>query len=317
MKILHLILEIKYGLGNIITPRISIMKITFQSETARIQKIMLKNAKAGFINQAFIDKQWESLNYFARPDFAKAQEEYQKFIQFFENNGIEVHLLTQNENLSIDSVYCRDASILTDKGAVLCRMGKERRRGEPAALGELYEQLGIPVLGVIEAPGMIEGGDTNWIDESTLAVGRGYRTNASGIEQLKSLLKEHCEIVEVALPHYKGPSDVFHLMSILSPIDDDLFLVYSPLMPVPFRELLLSKGIELIELPDEEFESMGSNVLAIAPRKCLMTGHNPVTKARLEAAGAEVFVYEGVEISEKGCGGPTCLTRPLERVISE
>lgn len=289
------------------------MRTTYQSETARIQKIMLKNAKAGFINQTFINKQWESLNYFAQPDFSKAQLEYQKFIQFFENNEIEVHLLPPNESLSIDSIYCRDASILTDKGAILCRMGKEGRRGEPAELGKFYEQLGIPVLGIIEAPGMIEGGDTNWLDENTLVVGRGYRTNDAGIQQLKDLLKGHCDIVEVALPHYKGPSDVFHLMSILSPIADDLFLVYSPLMPVPFREMLLARGIELVEVPEAEFDTMGSNVLAIAPRKCLMTGQNPITKKRLEAAGAEVFVYEGLEISEKGCGGPTCLTRPLMR----
>lgn len=290
--------------------------LTFQSETAPLQEIILKSPEAGFINQNRVDQQWKQLNYLSKPDFAQTLSEYHYFSSLFENNGIKIHYLPQNESLSLDSIYCRDASILTDKGAILCRMGKADRRGEQVELGEMYTNLGIPILGQIEAPGMIEGGDTNWIDQNTLAVGRGYRTNDEGIRQLKALANGNFEVIEVPLPHYKGPSDVFHLMSIMSPIDKDLFLVYSPLMPVPFREYLISKKIELIEVPEEEFE-MACNVLSIAPRKCIMVDGYPITKSRLEAAGAEVFPYKGLELSEKGCGGPTCLTRPLYRMMND
>jgi N-dimethylarginine dimethylaminohydrolase len=169
------------------------------------------------------------------------------------------------------------------------------------------------VRGAIAGEGRLEGGDLVWFDERCLAVGRGYRTNDEGIRQLKAILGPAVEVVVVPLPHYRGPADVFHLMSILSPIDRDLALVYSPLMPVPFREWLIARGIGLVEVPDAEFDSMGCNVLAIQPRHCLMLEGNPETRRRLEAAGARVETFPGEEISVKGQGGPTCLTRPLER----
>jgi N-dimethylarginine dimethylaminohydrolase len=158
----------------------------------------------------------------------------------------------------------------------------------------------------------LEGGDTTWLDDGTLAVGRGYRTSAAGIEQLVALLP-YVEVVQVPLSHWKGPSDVFHLMSILSPLDTDLMLVYSPLMPVPFREFLLARGYRLVEVPTEEFESQGCNVLAMAPSVAIALDGNPETRRRMEAAGVEVHCFAGREISQKGSGGPTCLTRPLER----
>ena len=84
-------------------------------------------------------------------------------------------------------------------------------------------------------------------------------------------------------------------------------------MPIVFRNYLLGRGYELVEVPDEEFDSMGCNVLALAPRICLMVDGNPKTRAALEKAGCKVYVYQGNEISVKGGGGPTCLTRPLQR----
>ena len=162
--------------------------------------------------------------------------------------------------------------------------------------------------------GLLEGGDVAWLDGRTIAVGRGYRTNDAGIAQLRALLGDRVdEFITVALPHWRGAGDVFHLMSIISPVDRDLAVVYSPLMPVPFRERLLAEGKTLIEVPDEEFARMGANILAIAPRRCVLLDGNPITRAKLEAAGAEVLTYEGSEISVKGGGGPTCLTRPLVR----
>jgi N-dimethylarginine dimethylaminohydrolase len=155
-----------------------------------------------------------------------------------------------------------------------------------------------------------------WLDARTVAVGRGHRTNDEGIRQLRALLGEAIdELIIVPLPHWRGPADVFHLMSMLSPVDRDLAVVYSPLMPVQFRERLLDRGVELVEVPDREFDTMGTNVLALAPRISVMLAGNPRTRAALERAGATVFEYEGNEISLKGGGGPTCLTRPLARAI--
>ena len=185
---------------------------------------------------------------------------------------------------------------------------------EPAAEKRAFDAEGIPVLAIITAPGTVEGGDVTWLDELTLAVGLTYRTNDEGIRQLTEILKPlNVEIITVPLPHYKGPSDVFHLMSILSPVNTKLAVVYSPLMPVIFRNFLLNRGYRLVEVPDEEFETMGCNVLALAPGKCLMVEGNPKTKNSLEKAGCKVTAYKGEEISIKGGGGPTCLTRPIFR----
>jgi N-dimethylarginine dimethylaminohydrolase len=172
----------------------------------------------------------------------------------------------------------------------------------------------MPVCGRIESPGRIEGGDVIWLDARTFVVGRGYRTNAEGIRQLRTILGRNVDVVEVPLPHWRGQQDVMHLMSLISPVDHDLAVVYSPLLPVPFREWLLDRGIRFVEVPDDEFETMGTNVLALAPGRCLMLRGNPRTRAALERAGADVAEYAGTEISVKGAGGPTCLTRPLERL---
>jgi N-dimethylarginine dimethylaminohydrolase len=224
-----------------------------------------------------------------------------------------VDLLPRDEDTTLDSIYVRDASIVCGRGLILCRMGKPQRIGEPAAHERaLRDQM--PVCGRIESPGSVEGGDVIWLDSRTFVVGRGYRTNAEGIRQLRAILGSEVEVVEVPLPHWRGHQDVMHLMSLISPVDANHAVVYSPLLPVPFREWLLDRGIRLVEVPDEEFETMGTNVLALAPGRCLMLSGNPRTRAALERAGAEVAEYEGAEISVKGAGGPTCLTRPLARL---
>ena len=228
---------------------------------------------------------------------------------------IAIHEFPFDPAVSIDSIYCRDASIATDFGMIVCNMGKMERINEPNAQVKAFEARAIPILGKIQSPGTLEGGDVAWLDEKTLAVGHTYRTNSDGIEQLKQLLEpKGIEIVVAELPHYKGKQDVFHLMSILSPVDKDLAVVYSPLMPIKFRNELKKRGFSFVEVPDNEFISMGCNVLAIAPKKCLMVDGNPKTKALLLRAGCEVLTYKGEEISLKGGGGPTCLTRPMLRM---
>jgi len=287
-----------------------------QSDVGRIERILLKHARDAFRDDELIATQWQELNYLAPPDLARAIEEYDRLVSLFEGWGIEVVFAPADPEVGLDSIYVRDAAVLCDRGAILCNMGKSGRRSEPRALESVLTRSGVPIMGAITGPGRVEGGDVTWLDSRTLAVGRGYRTNDAGIEQLRSLLGDTIdELIVVPLPHAKGPDDVFHLMSIVSPVDDDLAVVYSPLMPVPFRERLLERGTRLVEVPDEEFESMGCNVLAVAPRRCVMLAGNPGTERRLKEAGAEVHVFEGEEISAKGAGGPTCLTRPLSREI--
>ncbi|HEX2442329.1 MAG TPA: arginine deiminase family protein [Vicinamibacterales bacterium] len=287
--------------------------MTAFNEFDPLRRVALMHARDAFGDDARLERDWHGLNFTALPDIEWAIEQYDLFLDLIRSSGARIDELPASAELTLDAIYVRDASIVTPRGVVLCRMGKPERRDEPAAQRRAFESLGIAVAGAIEAPGEIEGGDVVWFDERTVAVARGYRTNDAGIRQFRDLLGPHIDVIVVPLPHYRGPADVFHLMSIVSPVDRDLAVVYSRLMPVPFREWLCERGIRLVEVPDEEFESMGTNVLALSPRRCVMVDGNPITRKRLEAAGADVATYDGSEISLKGGGGPTCLTRPLGR----
>ncbi|MCX6331116.1 MAG: arginine deiminase family protein [Bacteroidetes bacterium] len=284
------------------------------SESGKLKSLFIKKAAAAFIDDAHIEKHWSNLNYLDKPIIHNALAEYESFEKILQEHGAQILYFPEDSSVNMDSIYCRDASIATSKGMIICRMGKEGRKEEPAAQQKAFEANGIPVLGVIVAPGTIEGGDVAWLDANTLAVGHTYRTNEEGIRQVTALLQPlGVNVITVPMPHYRGPSDVFHLMSVLSPVADNIAVVYSPLIPIVFRNELLVRGFELVEVPEEEFDSMGCNVLALAPRTCLMVKGNPITKSRLEAAGCKVIEYEGADISVKGGGGPTCLTRPITR----
>ena len=288
---------------------------TAQSEIGTISRVVVKHARDAFRSPQTIAEEWRALNFTSAPDFEEAVRQYDRFAELLSACGAALHFLPPSPGAGMDSIYVRDASIVCDRGVILCSMGKPLRQDEPKSQEATFRAMGCPIAGSIASPGRLEGGDVLWLDRRTLAVGRGYRTNDDGIAQLRTLLADSIdELIVVPLPHWRGPADVFHLMSIVSPVDHDLAVVYSPLMPVSFRERLLDRGLALVEVPDEEFESMGANVLAIAPRRCLMLGGNPTTRSRLERAGAHVTVYEGDDISRKGGGGPTCLTRPLGRL---
>jgi len=292
------------------------MKETHHSEYLKLASVYIKSAENSFRSEKQLSEQWQELQFLSKPNFEQSLKEYNSFQLYFTNKNIETRFFPVDEKTWIDSIYCRDASIATDFGMIICNMGKKRRVYEPKAQLEAYQQNTLEILGEITFPGTLEGGDVAWLDQNTLAVGHTYRTNEAGIDQLKALLHPRgIEVIVVELPHYKGKEDVFHLMSILSPVDKNLAVVYSPLMPIKFRNELLGRGFQLIEVPEEEFESMGCNVLAVSPRDCLMVDGNPITKKLLEEAGCQVIAYKGNEISVKGGGGPTCLTRPMKRTL--
>jgi dimethylargininase len=252
-------------------------------------------------------------HYTARPDLGRAQDEHARLVALLRTAGAEV--LDHEEPLPdhADALFVHDPVLVTDRGAVLLRMGKLLRRGEEEAIGRALDRAGVPVVGRLEGDALAEAGDCLWLDASTLAVGLGFRTNPAGVAQLRALLGGAIEVIEVPLPVYSGPEACLHLMSLISLVAEDLAVIYPPLLPAPFRQRLEGRGIRFVEVPEPEFATMAPNVLALAPRHCLMLEGNPVTRARLEQAGCTVVTYRGEEISLKAEGGPTCLTRPVWR----
>jgi N-dimethylarginine dimethylaminohydrolase len=283
------------------------------NEYAPLKQVALRHPDEAFLSQTKIEAEWRNLNYAGAPDFKAACREFDAFARLLEDAGAAIEWLPASDDLTLDSLYVRDAALVSPKGLIGCAMGKPARAAEPTVNIQALSMAGQALAGSI-AKGKIEGGDLVWFSLTHLAVADGYRTDPQAVEALGDLLGPSVEIEVVPLVHHKGEADVFHLMSILSPVDSDLAVVFSPLMPVPFRRRLLERGVELVEVPEEEFDpGMACNVLALAPRLCLMLEGNPETKRRLEAKGCEVLLYKGDEISRKGAGGPTCLTRPLRR----
>jgi dimethylargininase len=255
-------------------------------------------------------ERWREYGWRAAPDHAAAAAEHEGFCLELEAAGAEV-VISRHDPGNPDAIYVYDPVLVGARGAVLLRPGKEGRRGEPRALAETLEASGVPVSAELAEPVLAEGGDTVWLDESTLLVGIGYRTNAAAVSALAEAFG--VEAIAFDLPHWNGRGEVMHLMSLLSPLDRDLALVYPRLAPVRLLEVLAERGIAVVEVPDEEFETQGPNVLALGPRRALALEGNPETRRRMERAGVDVAVYRGDEISRKGDGGPTCLTRPLLR----
>jgi arginine deiminase len=285
-----------------------------QSMVDELKYVIVKHPRQSHIDQARVDAQWRSLFYLDRPDLGRVLAEYGQLLDLLSGFGMEIGSLPQHDKVGMDSIYTHDPLVMSERGAILCNMGKDARRPEADAFADYLTGVGIPMLGRIESPGTLEGGDVCWLDRRTLAVGEGYRTNAEGIGQLRALLGDLVdEVIPVPLPHWNGPDECLHLLSFISPVDHDLAVVYSRLMPVPFRQWLLGRGIRFVEVPDAEYDSFACNVLAVAPRKVIMLAGNPITQARLEAAGVEVHTFEGQDLCIKGGGGPTCLTRPVLR----
>ena len=254
---------------------------------------------------------WREFGWRAQPKPARLAREHEQFCAILEGAGAEV-VVAEPLDDDPDAIYTFDPGIVTERGAILLRPGKEGRRREPDAAAADLERAGVPVAGVVVAPAVAEGGDFIRLDELTLLAGRGYRTSSDGIEAVAQSLPG-VETRSFDLPRWHGEDEVMHLLSLLSPLDADLVVGYPPLLPVALAELLRDREIEIVPVPDEEFESMGTNVLALAPRVALVLEGSPVTRGRLLAAGVEVFAYEGRELSLKGDGGPTCLTMPLLR----
>jgi N-dimethylarginine dimethylaminohydrolase len=277
-----------------------------QSMTGRLRRVLVRAPRPD--DRAL----WRAYGWRAEPDPVAMEEEHAAFRELLREAGAEVVVGQTPLGACPDAIYTYDPALVADDGAILLRPGKQGRRVEVEAMAADLVEAGVPVAARVEAPALAEGGDTVWLDERTLLVGIGYRTNEAGVRALREALPD-VEVMAFDLPHLNGAAEVLHLMSLLSPLDADLAVAYLPLMPVRLVELLAERGTELVEVPDDEFPTMGPNVLALGPRVALALEGNDETRRRMEAAGVDVRVYRGDEISRKGDGGPTCLTRPLLR----
>lgn len=259
---------------------------------------------------------WRALGYLHAPAASLAGSQHRHLVKALEEAGAEVLCLPSAEGLTPDAVYAHDASLVTDHGAICMNMGKSSRSGEPGAHQSFYQSLGIPILGVIEEPGRTEAGDMVWLDHETLLIGEGYRTNASGIAQMRALLAPHrIEVLAAPLPYGPGPEACLHLMSLMSLLDEKVLLVDLPWLSVTTVEELTRRRFHMIPMDGSERETLACNVLAMGKRKLLAIETNGKTNARLKDEGFEVATYPGSEISFNGSGGPTCLTRPILRAF--
>ena len=278
-----------------------------QSMTAPLRDVLVQRPGAAY-GAAFDDP----AHGFLHPvDLARARREHDAFTDLLARLGVRVHELGAVATRHPDLVYAFDPLLLTDRGSIALRSGKPTRRGEEAEVEAWLTARGVPTLGRIAAAGTVDGGDTFWLRPDLFCVGRTLRTNGEGIRQLGAHVGGDVRVFD--LPYWRGDGELIHLLSVISPVADDLAVVYLPLLPVGLWELLGELGIRMLPVQDEEFGTLGCNVLAVRPGVCVVADGNPATRRALEAAGCEVHPYPAFEIGINGSGGPTCLTRPLLR----
>jgi dimethylargininase len=277
-----------------------------QGMSGELRRVLVKRPSAADLAL------WEVYGWRAEPDPARLAAEHEAFCELLSDAGAEVILGAERVSGNPDVLYTYDPALVAHNGAIVLRPGKQGRRAEPEALAADLGRAGVPIAAWLEAPATAEGGDTLWLDDGTLLVGVGYRTNEESLAAFEAAFPG-VDVVAFDLPHWNGAGQVMHLLSFISPLDSDLALVYPRIAPVRLLRLLAERGTRVLEVPDEEFESQGTNVLALGPRRALALEGNPETQRLMERAGVDVVVYRGEEISRKGDGGPTCLTRPLLR----
>ena len=290
------------------------IKYGLNSNVSTLKTVLLKDPEAAFKSQKIIDLQWENLNFIEKPDYKKSIIQYEKFVDILNDNNVEILYIPEDEKTSLDSIYTHDPMFMTPNGAVIGNMGKKQREPETSMMKNYLAEIGIPIFGEIDNEGTLEGGDVIWVNDNTAAVGLTYRTNNKGINQLRKILSSiSVDLICVDLPHWNGPVDVLHLMSLISPLKEDLFLIYEKLLPIGFLKLLNNLDIKTISIADEDYDTLGCNVLPLSTTKCLITNGNDRTIKIIENNGIEVIEFQASEICYKGSGGPTCLTRPIYR----
>jgi N-dimethylarginine dimethylaminohydrolase len=288
-------------------PEAPLVEFGARSMTAPLRDVLVQRPGRAF-GAAFEDP----AHGFLHPvDLELAQREHDAFCEVLTTLGVRVHELGAVDTSHPDLVYTFDPLLVTEQGAIALRSGKPTRRGEETEIAGWLARRGVRTVAHIDAPGTVDGGDTLWLRPDLFCIGRTLRTNSAGARRLGALVGG--DVREFDVPYWRGDSDLLHLLSVVSPVADDLAVVFLPLLPVGLWELLGELSFGLIHVPEEEFATLGCNVLAVRPGVCVVADGNPATRRALEAAGCEVHAYQAVEIGINGSGGPTCLTRPILR----
>jgi len=281
-----------------------------QSMVGRLRRVMMR--RPGEVMASADPARW---HYSSAIDLEEARRAHDSFADALRAWDVEVLYHEEPLPEHSDSVFVFDPALVTDRGTLVLNMGKELRRGEEEPLARSLQGCGVPVFARLQGDAHVEGGDTLWLDHDTLAVGRGFRTNEEGVRQLRDHLAPLAvTVLDYDLPYFTGPEACLHLLSLISPVDVDLAVAYPPLMPTAFWREVRRRGVKLLEVPEDEFaRTQATNVLAVAPRRCIMLDENPVTRELLQMADCEVVTFPGAPLSFKAEGGPTCLTRPILR----
>lgn len=296
------------------TPTASDLAFNGHSMVGPLKRVLVCSPRSAGWNQPNRGSRWQELGFGHAPDFAKAQDQHQALCAELAGAGAEILELPPFDDLSLDAAYAHDASLATDFGLIVMRPGKANRIAEGDHQARFNSELGIPTFARIQAPGTTEAGDIVWLNDETLLVGQGYRTNAAGIAQLRAILSpKGIEVLSAPLPYGQGPSACLHLMSLISLLDERTVLVDLPWLAVETVELLKSRGFQFIEIDSSERETLACNVLALGEKRLLAIAENRKTNERLRQQGFDVRTFPGSEICINGSGGPTCLTRPLLR----
>jgi N-dimethylarginine dimethylaminohydrolase len=289
-------------------------KYGLNSNVRKLKNVILKHPKDAFKSQINIDEQWQKLNFIDKPDYKIVLKQYDQLLNILTDNNVNLNFLPSDKETFLDSIYTHDPMFMTPDGAIIGNMGKNLRKKEPEMMEKYLICNDIPILGKIKNEGTMEGGDVIWINKSTVAAGLTYRTNMEGIKQLENILSEiNVTLIKVDLPHWDGPTDVLHLMSLISPLKDRLFLIYEKLIPISFLNFLRSIDINFIHIEESEYETLACNILPLSEDKCLIVKGNPQTRSVIDKAGIETIEIDASDICYKGSGGPTCITRPIYR----
>jgi N-dimethylarginine dimethylaminohydrolase len=290
------------------------LRFNGHSMVGALERVMVCSPRTAGWNQAERAARWREFGFLHEANFTIAQSQHETVCRELEAAGAEVVEMPAAPDLTLDAVYTHDASLPADYGLILMRPGKSNRVAEAARHGSFCESLEVPTLGAISAPGTTEAGDIVWLDSKTLLIGRGYRTNAAGIQQMRDLLApKGVDVLSAPLPFGTGPSACLHLMSLMSLLDEHTVLVDLPWLAVETVELLKARGFNLIEIYSSERDTLACNVLALGNNRLLAIAENSKTNARLREAGFDLRTFPGNELCVNGGGGPTCLTRPLLR----
>jgi dimethylargininase len=279
------------------------------SMVAPLKRVLVKRPDKHFAVSDF--GRW---HYTSAPKLELAQHHHDTFTNILRQHGAEVIYHDEEQAGRADAIFVYDPVFVTPHGSMILQVGKPLRTGEEEPLARKLESVGVPILGKLTGDARAEGGDMFWLDETMLAIGLGFRTNAEGVKQIQEILQPFgINVMTTELPYGDGPAACLHLMSLISLVDTDLAVVYPKFIGTAFWQELERRNFRVIEVSDKEFVTQATNVLTLAPRKVIMPENNPETKAGLESLGCEVFTYPCSELTFKAEGGPTCLTRPVLR----